>query len=256
MAAPPEEYRLSARHYDATYALLRTPSGDVDFYRALAREAGGPVLELGCGTGRVLLPIARDGIPCTGLEASAEMLAILRGMTPPPNLALVRGRMEHFDLGGARFALVFSAFRAFQHLLDVDDQLACLACVRRHLAPRGRFAFDVFNPQLARIADDSDAETEDARFAADGVETVRFAARRQDRARQVMTLRLRYEHRRDGVIVGEEREEFRLRWFLRWELEHLLARAGFAVDALWGDFHRRPFAGDPPEIVIVARPAS
>jgi SAM-dependent methyltransferase len=249
------DYALTARHYDASYARLRTPSGDVEFYRALAREARGSVLELGCGTGRVLLPIAEDGVDCTGLDPSPAMLAVLRAKQPPPNLRLVEGRMQDFDLGGARFGLVFAAFRVFQHLLDVPDQLACLASVRRHLAPGGRFAFDVFNPKLAVIGTDSDAEAEDVRFVADGVEVVRSVTRRQDRARQTMLLTLRYEHRRDGRVVGEEREAFPLRWFLRYELEHLLARADFAIEALYGGFDRRPFALDPPEIVIVARVA-
>src|SRR5262249_42907932 len=134
----------AARYYDGAYALLRRDSGDIEFYRSLARETGGPVLELGCGSGRVLLPVASDGLACTGLDASHEMLESLRLKQPPANVRLVEGRMEAFEFGRERFALIYSAFRAFQHLLGVSEQLACLAGVRRHLAPRGLFAFDVF----------------------------------------------------------------------------------------------------------------
>ena len=116
--------RVTARHYDDAYATLRGGSGDAAFYLALARECGGPVLELGCGTGRVLLPIARAGILCTGLDRSEAMLDALRAKAPPANLNLVRGRMQDFDLGDARFALVTAPFRAFQHLYAVEDQLA------------------------------------------------------------------------------------------------------------------------------------
>jgi hypothetical protein len=109
--------QATARFYDAAYE--RSPQldgGDVAFYRALAREGGGPVLELGCGTGRVLLEIAADGFPCTGVDASQHMLARLRAKSRFPNLRLVHAPMQRFDLPGERFGLVFSAFRAFQHL--------------------------------------------------------------------------------------------------------------------------------------------
>ena len=97
-----DEYEgVLARNYDALYGVMRDPSGDAAFYRALARGDGGPVLELGCGTGRVLLPIAALGIPCVGVDASPAMLAVLRAKNPPPNLELVEARMETFDLGGA-----------------------------------------------------------------------------------------------------------------------------------------------------------
>src|ERR1700693_830157 len=111
----PDAYGPTGAGYcDRAFDLFRSPSGDVAFYGNLARESGGPVLELGCGTGRVLLPIARDGIACTGLDSSEAMLEELRRKNPPDNLRLVAGRMQSFDLGTDRFALTFSAFRGFQ----------------------------------------------------------------------------------------------------------------------------------------------
>jgi ubiquinone/menaquinone biosynthesis C-methylase UbiE len=135
-----DEYeRILARTYDPVYGIVRDPSGDVAFYVEQAKDSGGPVLELGCGTGRVLIPTARLGLSCVGLDASAEMLAVLREKNPPENLELVNGRMEAFDLGERRFRLVTAPFRATQHLLDVDAQLSALENVRRHLAPGGAF---------------------------------------------------------------------------------------------------------------------
>src|SRR5262245_40276071 len=90
---------VTARYYDAAYAVLPALGPDVAFYRALARDADGPVLELGCGTGRALLPIAGDGIPCTGLDSSDAMLGALRAKQPPPNLRLHCATMQRFDLG-------------------------------------------------------------------------------------------------------------------------------------------------------------
>src|SRR6187551_3241538 len=174
-----------ARNYDALYGVMRGSSSDAAFYRELARESGGPVVEVGCGTGRVLLPIAALGIPCVGVDPSPAMLAVLRAKNPPPTVELVEGRMQTFELGGRRFPLVTAPFRVFQHLLDVEAQLAALANVRRHLAPGGAFALDVFDPKLAVLAaPDDDKEQVDATFVRDGVEIRRLARVRRDLGRQ------------------------------------------------------------------------
>lgn len=258
MTDPHEYGGVAARYYDAAHGSIRGRH-DVAFYRRLAREAGGPVLELGCGTGRVLLPIAEDGVAGVGLDAHVAMLDVLRAKlaarTPPPDVRLVHAPMQGFDLGDARFPLVYSAFRALQHLYTVDDQLACLAAVRRHLAPGGRFAFDVFNPDLTRLAAHSEDLSEDAGFT-DGADTVaRWLGIERDHATQVQRVTVRYARSRAGRVVSREEETFSMRWFFRFELEHLLARAGFTVEALYGDFDGRPFEGDSPEIVLVARAA-
>ena len=244
----PDEYEgVLARNYDALYGVMRDPSGDAAFYRALAEESGGPVLELGCGTGRVLLPIAALGIPCVGVDASPAMLAALRAKNPPPNLELVEARMETFDLGARRFALVTSPFRAFLHLLDVPSQLAALANIRRHLAPGSVFAFDIFDPKLAWIDAPGENERLDATFTIDGVETRRFVKVRTDLATQIMEVTFRFEPAPDAGNTT-----VRLRWFYRYEMEHLLARAGFTDVTIYGGYDRRPWRPEG-ETVIVAR---
>src|SRR6202022_294603 len=181
-----------ARHCDSAFEAFRTPSGDVEFYRALARESGGPVLELGCGSGRVLLPIARAGSDCTGLDSSDAMLRELARKSPPGNLRLVPGAMQEFDLG-SRFAFIYSAFRSFQHLLTVEDQLSCLRAVRRHLAPGGLFALDVFAPKLERIVVFDEKEFEGARWRDGEDGTVPFSSVRRDPATQIMDVTFRYQ---------------------------------------------------------------
>jgi len=242
---------VTARYYDAAYATLASLGPDVDFYRTLAQETGGPVLELGCGTGRVLRALASDGVACTGLDGSPEMLDVLRAKRPA-GIEFVEADMRSFDLGAQRFALIYSAFRAFQHLTEVEDQLRCLARVRAHLAPGGRFAFDVFKPDLARMAQDEEPETEDLRFEHEGDEVVRTARVVRDGATQCMRVVFRYERRRRGRPVGSESAEFVMRWFYRYELEHLMARAGFPDVAIYGDFDRSPVGAGSPSFVVVA----
>jgi SAM-dependent methyltransferase len=240
-----------AHYYDAGYAVLPGLGADVAFYRALAAGAGGPVLELGCGTGRVLARIAEDGHACTGLDASPAMLARLRARAP--GVRTVEGDMRDFDLGGARFALIYSAFRAFQHLEEVEDQLRCLACVRTHLAAGARFAFDVFNPRLDLLASDDDSEFEDLRFEQDGEDIARYARVARDRARQCLRVAFRYERRASGRVVGDAHAEVTMRWFYRYELLHLMHRAGFAEVEIHGDFDGSPVSGESPALVVVAQ---
>src|SRR3954449_9387838 len=145
-----EQFYSDARLYDRLF-----PGGEpaIAFYRAQADRQGGSVLELGCGTGHKLLPIASDGHPCTGLDLSSEMLAEGRRNADERALAVewVQGDMRDFDLGRA-FDLVFIAGNSLLHLHEAEDLVDCFRSVRRHLAPGARLIFDVFNPSVRMLA--------------------------------------------------------------------------------------------------------
>jgi len=258
-------YGAIARLYDHVGAYRSRT--DVGFYVEEAEVAGGTVLEVGCGTGRVLVPTARAGITITGLDASAPMLEVARARVAAEaeavreRVTLLQADMRDFDLG-TTFPLVTMPFRPFQHLVEVEDQRACLAAVRRHLARGGRFVFDVFDPDLARLGDAESIGVEtgfEPPFTLPDGRTVvrshRIAAR--DCQRQVQTVELVHRIR---AAEDPDREterivqRFVMRWFYRYELEHLLARAGLRIESVLGDFDRRPF-GDPTgsEIIITAR---
>ncbi len=240
---------LIAQNYDAVYAVIRDPSGDRAFYRQLAQDAGGPVLELGCGTGRILLDIAASGIECVGLDPSPAMLQVLRSKSPPPNLSLVQGQMQSFELGAGRFRLITAPFRAFSHLLTVEEQLAALTCIRRHLAPGGQLVFDLFDPKLERIAALSEPERLAATFEHRGHTLQRFDSSERDHTAQIMTVRMRFA---GGPKELSGCAEFKLRWLYRYEVEHLLYRAGFAEVAIYGGFARQPWVA-AGETVVFAR---
>jgi len=228
---------------------------DVGFYVDEAKAAGGSVVEVGCGTGRILLPIARAGCAITGIDGSKHMLERCRARlsAEPPavqsRVQLVQHDMRDFDLG-AKFALIIAPFRVVQHLTTIDDQLRFLATVARHLTPRGRLIFDVFNPRF------------DALVGADGVEREDTPEQRLPDGR---TLRRTYRVARvrwiDQVSEAEliyyvdgERyvQAFEMRWYLPAELRNLLARAGFNVREIYGDFARGPLVDGCPELVVVA----
>ena len=228
---------------------------DIGFYVEEAKATRGPVLELGSGTGRILLPIARAGGTIVGLDSSSNMLERCRQKLAAESAA-VRGRVtlqqrdiHDFDLG-ERFPLIIAPFRVVQHLTTVDDQLRFLAAVARHLAPNGRFAFDVFNPYFAKLVEADGVEREDtpAQRLPDG-RTLRRAYRiaRVRWVDQVSDSELIY------YVDGKRYvQAFEMRWYLAAELQHLLARSGFRVRAMYGDFARGPVVDGCPELVVLA----
>jgi SAM-dependent methyltransferase len=257
-----DEYAAIADLYD--HVAVYRDRQDIAFFVDAAVQAGGPVLELGCGSGRVLIPTARAGIEIVGLDSSAQMLSVCRQrlQREPPavqeNATLTHADMRRFDLGRT-FALVTIPFRPFQHLLTVDDQLACLACIRAHLADHGRLIFDVFNPSLDALANQPIGQEIDAGepgfTAPDGRHVTRsFKVVASDRFAQINDIELVYnvthpDGRRERLV-----QAFRMRYLFRFEVEHLLARAGFVVEQLYAGYDRSEYGSTyPGELVFVAR---
>ena len=145
-----DPYGAYARFYDLD---LEGMEDDLPFLEGMAARCGSPLLELACGTGRALLPLARRGFQLTGVDVSPAMLAIARGRLQEAGLdgrvRLVQQDMRDLDLGG-RFNLAFALVNSFSHMLTLDDQLAALAAVRRHLEPGGILILDLFNPDMGR----------------------------------------------------------------------------------------------------------
>lgn len=145
-----EQFYSHAELYDRLFPENRQAA---DFYRAAADRHGGTVLELGCGTGSKLIPIASAGHPCVGMDLSPQMLheaerkAAERGV----EVEWVPGDMRDFELGRT-FDLVIIAANSLLHLQQPEDLVACLRSVRRHLSPGGRLVFDVFNPSVHLLA--------------------------------------------------------------------------------------------------------
>ena len=243
-------YGRIAEMYDGDYAHLRTPRGDVDFYVDEAKRAGGPVLEIGCGTGRILVPIADAGVAVAGLDFSEPMLAKAREKRE--GLDLHQGDMRDFDLGRT-FKLVTIPFRALSHIDRAEDHIAVFRNVRRHLDADGRFIFDVFHPSYKHLAEDNEDVLGIERDE-DGKKIRRYFSSFKHPARQMMDCSFRWEIEDADGGIETFSETFTMRWFFRFELEHALDRAGFDLEVVWGDFDRSPLADDSPELLFVARP--
>jgi SAM-dependent methyltransferase len=239
-----EEFYSHAKIYD----LMFPGSGPaVEFYRAQAERQGGSVLELGCGTGDKVLPIAAGGRPCVGVDLSADMLAEARRKAFERGVAVewVQGDMREFDLGRT-FDLVFIAANSLLHLHDAASLASCFESVRKHLAPGGRFVFDVFNPSVGLLSD------------ADGVRRARDSlsfvdpdrgdvsvdvAERYDAAVQVTygTWYFSTVAEPDFVVAPLD-----IRSIFPQELPLLLALGGMRLVDRFGDWTGQPFTGGAP----------
>jgi len=244
----------TAEHYDAQ---ITWPNPDLPLYLEMADQSPGPVLELACGTGRVLLPLARQGAMVTGLDISPHMLAVARRkLAAEPaevqaRVTLVEGDMSRFALPQAH-GLILIPFRSFQALLIRADQRGCLECCAKHLLPEGRLVINVFHPWLSKLVAQRSAEPNE--YTGPNGETVKAVSRVQfDFAEQSLTSHISYEI---ALASGETRSHehvLRLRYFFRFEMEWMLEACGFEVEALYGSFDRSPFTAESPEMVFVAR---
>jgi SAM-dependent methyltransferase len=256
-----DEYALVAEFYD--FVVQHRDRQDVAFFVDLACQAAGPVLEIGCGTGRVLIPTARACVEVVGVGSSSAMLAVCRdklALEPEEvqsRVRLAKGDMRCFDLN-RRFHLVTMPFRPFQHLLTVEDQMDCLASVHKHLVNGGKFILDVFNPSLPHLAGKEDIGSllgDEPPFTMPDGRRVRRHCRllSRDWLNQVQDLELIYE-----VGYPDGREErlvhsLRMRYFFRFEAEHLLSRCGFELEALYADYDKNPYGSKyPGELIFVA----
>ncbi len=252
-----------AEHYDYFYDRLNRR--DVDFYVNYSRVAKGRTLELGCGTGRVLIPAAVAGCQITGLDYSARMLHRCREKLAQQlpevqmRVTLVQGDVTNFNLGG-QFELITIPFRPFQHLITLAEQKACLNCIHQHLKPGGLLVFDVFHPSLPRLTDtkylmEMDVEPEiplpDGRILR---RTTRTAAFHPDEHYNDIEL-IHYIRHPDG---RQERlvHVFPMRYFFRDEMERLLIDSGFKIVDFFGNFDKTPFSENSTEMIFVAKKAT
>ena len=230
-------YDAIARLYDPW---SRSVTEDVAFYvEEAVRAAPGPVVELGVGTGRIAVPVATEGIDVIGVDSSEGMLGVCREQ------AELAGVSERIDLRlgdyrdppvPERVELVLCPFRAYLHLQADDERVRALTAARDLLIPGGRLVFDVFTPGR------DDIEETDGRWLEREPGILERAD--WDLKRRVLTLSLR---------SPEHETTMELAWITHDEWRRLLERAGFSVDACYGWFDRRPWAGEDDSVWIASR---
>lgn len=235
---------------------------DIPFYKDEAARLGGPVLELGCGTGRVSLALAENGAQVHGLDLSPDMLAVFREKlsTAAPEVcervAITEGNMADFSLG-ERFALIIMPFRAFQALAEDADIDGCLRRVREHLAPGGRFIINAFLPQKRRMRHWCFTEKVQWERALDtgGRVVKKHSGDRIDRKRQVIYPRFAFEITRPDGTAERMEESLQLKYWYPRQLQKRLRQAGLRVVEQYGWYDRAPMKRKSREQIYICEVA-
>ncbi len=241
--------------YDIVYSWY---DADLAFYVELAKRSAGPVLEVACGTGRILLPTRAAGVDIDGIDLEPAMIERLRAKAAAANLSVDVAVADMRDFTRPRrYALITIPFRAFMHLKTTEDQLRALRCIRDHLEPGGALVMNQFYPSPRFMAEHDGKRTCDREFQHpdDGTRVELWDLSRYDRVNQVTTVE-REVVRTDaaGARHTLHRYTFTLRWSYRFELELLLEAAGYRHWEVRGGFDGRPLERETDEMIWTASP--
>ena len=253
-------YDAWADIYDSVYSYVRE---DIPYYVEKALLANGKVIELGCGTGRVSIPIAESGVEIVGLDLSEAMLEVARRKTeklkkPKDYLTFHTGDMRNFTLYKSYelFNLAIIPFRGFLSLLTVEDEISTLMNIRRHLVPGGKLIFNIFMPDLNMLLQEGDTayHLRDVTDSESGNRYVLWQQSSYDNYLQIISIRVIIEQLDlyDEVIKRFYRN-FQLRYIHYWEMHHLLGMCGYEIVNILGDFEGTPFDGTSSEMIWETR---
>jgi SAM-dependent methyltransferase len=228
----------------------------IDFYMGLARQAKGPVLDIACGTGRILLPCARAGADIDGLDLYEGMLATLRKKAAALGLApaLYRADMAEFRLP-RRYALIMITFNAFGHNLTQEAQVRCLERCREHLLPGGVLAFDGAFPGVGWVGAPQGERVLEGEFTdpRTGLPVRYYDTRRFDRVKQIQYSTNEAEFLdAEGKVTAVHRSRIEIRWVYKEEMALLLRVAGFPRWEICGGFDRRPLTEETDQMIVLA----
>ena len=229
---------------------------DVDVHLGFARRFGGPLLELACGTGRLLGPLAQAGFAVTGVDSSTAMLERARARMSRLGVGatLVEQRLELLNLDG-QFKTIILGLDSFGLLVKREDQLGALRAARAHATHDGRLILDVSNGNLRGSSEPPEELLHDLTLPdpETGRPITKFILRRARPSEQLDDLIFFYDEQDERGYLRRTSVELRLRWFTRFELELLLQNAGWQVEELYGNYNMEPYGADSDRILIVAR---
>jgi len=222
---------------------------DVCFLLEQFRNITGPILELGCGTGRAAIPLAEAGFEVHGLDASSAMLSVARSkrerlLAPvATRLFLTEGNMREFKFA-IQFGGVYSTFRSFQNLLSSEDQESCLRCIHRHMRPDGILVLNLFDPLYDLILPSERTGVISSRVLTHPISgnkvQIEVLRRVNDALSQCFEETWRFTELGpdNAKVVRHEEETLRMRWTFRYEMRHLLRLCGFLVLEEYSDFQK------------------
>ena len=240
-----------ARFYDLIYHKMRDES-DLVFFQNEATQVKGKVLEIGVGTGRLFMNSLKHGVDIYGIDISDPMLNVLYDKLE---------RKEHYRVSlqdmidfrfDFKFDLIVAPFRVIMHIPDKIDQLKAINNVCSHLNKNGKFIFDTFIPDLKVLINGLKDVTDFQGEYEPGKMVRRIVSTTPDLLNQVIDVRFVMEWEENGKL---EREDWStpMRYFFRFELEHLVERSKFGKCKILGDYKGNELNKDSKEFIIVCR---
>src|SRR3972149_2494185 len=250
------DYTAFAELYDLFYAAF---DADIPMYAGFAERTGGPILEIGSGTGRVALALAEEGHHIIGLEISQAMRSIAQrkidAAGASDQVALIAGDMRGFQID-EYFGLVVAPINTFLHNLTLEDQLATLSNIKRHLKPGGLLVMDCFNPDPAQAADDRRLIVQRSVIdRATGQTALLLLSRATDWGNQLQEIT--YLVDRPDAQGRIQRTVFpaSFRFIFRNEMQALLKLGGFDLKEVYGSYELDQFETGSDKMIVVASPA-
>lgn len=247
------DYDLIAPFYDIEHAHF---DEDLDLYTNFAELCGSPLLELACGSGRLLVPLARQGYELTGVDSSGRMLELAQEALEQAAVAvqckLVQENMSRLRLG-QKFRLAFIALGSFGHICTRQEQRQTLAVVRDHLATGGKFILDISNEDARYMEHLSGQMLHQGTWQReDGTFLSHLVSPASSLTKHLLELTHFYEQHRQGEAVQRTVITTHLYLFERNEIELLLEEAGFGITDVYGDYELSPFEHDSPRMIFIA----
>jgi len=249
-----KEYKYnnsSARFYDIIYDKLLNKSG-YEFYINEIKNCNGAVLEVGAGTGRILVPALKSGADIYGIDQSELMLENLKEKISKKDYH----RITHQDVRDfsidKKFSLIISPFRVFGHLLEIEDQLKALDKIYDHLEPGGKFIFDLFVPDLEKLNMERNNNIEFEGEYEPGKKLQRYTTVKHNYINQILEVTFRLVWDENGKSNSEECL-LPLRYYFRYELVNLIGRSKFKLQNIFGDFQYGDLNNDSKDFVIVCK---
>ncbi len=246
------DYDAIAPFYDIEHAHF---DEDVDLYLNFAELCGGAVLELACGSGRLLLPLAEAGFEVTGVDSSARMLSLaeqrLRQAGVESRCTLVQQDICSLELR-QKFRMAFVALGSFGHLVTRKQQQEALRGIRNALVKGGQFLLDISNADARYLENLSGQVLHQGTWQRDdGAYVSHFVSPASSNQQHLLELTHFYDVHEQGEAVRRTISKTRLYLFERGEMELLLEQAGFAVKEVYGDFHLGAFELESPRMIFL-----
>lgn len=254
MTTRQDAYERFNAFYDLEYAAYED---DIPFYLAFAQEANGPVVELGCGTGRVLQALEATGLPLAGIDSSESMLAVARGRVGR-EVVLARWDMRDIEhcpaLTNGPYFMAFSAINTFLHLPDADAQVEALNSIRGIMVTGGLLLLDLMTPDARYLSElDGRPLLEFSGRMANGDHVDKWVVRTHDQAQQTIDTTVMFDVTSvENGTLTRVRDSYVTRYIHRFELEHLLHRTGWEIVSLYGSYELEPFDSSSERMLVLA----